>query len=63
MKTSARLSAFADAAVLELAKRIERKRFLLSGNRLLASTVPSDSGQGFLRRMGLGRSTSQSAPN
>jgi len=55
MKTSARASALTDTAVLELSKRIQRKRVALADNPLLAHTAPSASGQGLLRRFGLGK--------
>jgi hypothetical protein len=55
MKTSARASALTDTAVLELGKRIQRKRVALADNPLLAQSTPSGSGQGILRRLGLGK--------
>lgn len=55
MKPSARASAFTDTAVLEIAKRIQRKRAAVADNPFLARVAPSNSGQGFLRRFGLGR--------
>lgn len=55
MKTSARAAALTDTAVIELAKRIQRKRAILADNPLLAAIAPSQSGQGFLRRLGLGK--------
>lgn len=55
MKPSARASALTDAAVLEIAKRIQRKRTAVAGSPLLAQIAPSNSGQGFLRRFGLGK--------
>ena len=55
MTPSARASALTDTAVLEIAKRIQRKRATLAGNPLLANATPSNSGQGFLRRLGLGK--------
>ena len=55
MKVSARTSTLTDTSVLEIAKRIQRKRTLLADNTLLANIAPSASGQGILRRFGLGR--------
>ena len=55
MKPSARATALTDTAVLEIAKRIQRKRVAVAGNSLLAQIAPSNSGQGFLRRFGLGK--------
>lgn len=55
MTPSARASALTDTAVLEIAKRIQRKRATLAGNPLLANATPSSYGQGFLRRLGLGK--------
>lgn len=55
MKTSARASALTDTAVLELGKRIQRKRIALADNSLLAQIAPASSGQGLLRRFGLGK--------
>lgn len=55
MKTSARASALTDTAVLELGKRIQRKRIALADNSLVAQVAPSSSGQGLLRRFGLGK--------
>lgn len=55
MKPSARASALTDIAVLEVARRIQRKRAVLADNRLLAHIAPTNSGQGLLRRFGLGK--------
>lgn len=55
MKPSARASALTDTAVLEIAKRIQRKRTTIADSPLLAQIAPSASGQGFLRRFGLGK--------
>lgn len=55
MKPSARASALTDTAVLEFAKRIQRKRTAIADNPLLAQIAPSVSGQGFLRRFGLAK--------
>jgi hypothetical protein len=55
MKPSARASALTDIAVLEIAKRIHRKRTAIADSPLLAQSAPSTSGQGFLRRFGLGK--------
>jgi hypothetical protein len=55
MKSSARASALTDTAVLEIAKRIQRKRTAAADSPLLAQIAPSASGQGFLRRFGLGK--------
>ena len=55
MKPSARAAALTDIAVLEVAKRIQRKRAALAESRLLADIAPSNSGQGILRRFGLGK--------
>lgn len=55
MKLAARASAIADSAVLELAKRIRRKRLALAENPILADMTPMSSGQGILRRFGLGK--------
>jgi len=55
MKPSARAFALMDTSVLEVAKRIQRKRVAVADNALLAQIAPSSSGQGTLRRFGLGR--------
>lgn len=55
MKASARASALTDTAVLEIAKRIQRKRAAIAETPILASIAPSASGQGLLRRFGLGK--------
>jgi hypothetical protein len=55
MKPSARASALTDTTVLEIAKRIQRKRTAIADNPLLAQIAPSASGQGFLRRLGFGK--------
>ena len=55
MKPSARASALTDVAVLEIAKRIQRKRITVADNPLLSQDAPTSSGQGFLRRFGLGK--------
>jgi hypothetical protein len=55
MKPSARASALTDTAVLEIAKRIQRKRAAIADSPLLAQIAPSSSGQGLLRRFGLGK--------
>jgi hypothetical protein len=55
MKPSARASALTDTSVLEIAKRIQRKRAAVADSPLLAQIAPSNSGQGFLRRFGLGK--------
>ena len=55
MKASARASALTDTGVLEIAKRIQRKRATVADSPLLAHIAPSNSGQGFLRRLGLGK--------
>lgn len=55
MKPSARASALTDTSVLEVAKRIQRKRASIADNALLAHIAPSSSGQGLLRRFGLGK--------
>lgn len=53
MKTSARITATTDPGVLEIARRIERKRLSIADNSLIASVAPSSSRQGWLRRLGL----------
>ena len=53
MKASARLSATTDPGVLEIARRIERKRLSVADNPLIASVAPPSSGQGWLRKLGL----------
>ena len=53
MRTSAHISAATDPGVLEIARRIERKRMSIADNPLIASVAPSSSGQGWLRRLGL----------
>jgi hypothetical protein len=55
MKPAARASALTDTGVLEVAKRIQRKRAAIAENPLLAQVAPSSSGQGLLRRFGLGK--------
>lgn len=55
MKPSARASALTDTGVLEIAKRIRRKRSSLANNPLLAQLAPAESGQGWLRRFGIGK--------
>jgi hypothetical protein len=55
MKPAARASALTDTSVLEVAKRIQRKRATVADNPLLAHVAPSSSGQGLLRRFGLGK--------
>jgi hypothetical protein len=55
MKPSARASAITDSAVVEVAKRIQRKRTLLADNPFLAQSASDASGQGLLRRLGLGK--------
>jgi hypothetical protein len=55
MKPSARASALTDTSVLEVAKRIQRKRAAVADNLFLAHVAPSSSGQGLLRRFGLGK--------
>lgn len=55
MKATTRLSALTDSAVLEFAKRLQRKRVAIAPNPYLAISAPSSSGQGLLRRMGFGK--------
>jgi hypothetical protein len=55
MKPTARASALTDTAVLEIAKRIQRKRSAIAGNAFLAQSAPAASGQGLLRRFGFGK--------
>ena len=55
MKLVARASAVTDTAVIELAKRIRRKRVSLAADPIVADMVPISSGQGILRRFGLGK--------
>lgn len=55
MKPAARASALIDTAVLEVAKRIQRKRSAIADNAFLAQSAPDASGQGLLRRLGFGK--------
>ena len=55
MKPSARAPALTDTALFEMAKRIQRKRTAVADNSILAQIASSASGQGFLRRFGLGK--------
>jgi hypothetical protein len=55
MKPAARASALTDTGVIEVAKRIQRKRAAIADSPLMAHTAPSTSGQGLLRRFGLGK--------
>ena len=55
MKASARASAVTSSAVIEFARRIQRKRASLSSSPLTASIAPAATGRSFLRSIGLGK--------
>ena len=62
MKLSALATSITDTAVIELAKRIRRKRLSLATNPFIANSVPLSSGQGWLRRVGLERADLAASP-
>lgn len=55
MKTTARASAVTSPAVVEFARRIQRKRASLSNNPLTATITPISTGRSLLRSLGLGK--------
>lgn len=57
MKATARASALASPAVLEFAKRIQRKRASLSDNPFVEGSAPVSTGRSFLQSIGLGKSS------
>lgn len=55
MKKTARASAITSPAVVEFARRIQRKRGSLSNSPLTVSVAPAKTGRSFLHALGLGK--------